>query len=193
MIAAGDVPGQQTGSRAGPSPVLAVEGIPQVVDPRDLARTDLHADEIEPKLATEAGVASDPGGRRPDEIAALRAAERVERVLGAAGRAGLHLDERHDIPLLCHDVDLAATGSPVAVENPQTRASEMAHGQLLAVGPQATGSYPGCHQRPASTSFGTAIERPMACAIGSISRMSRSNWSGVSDWAPSETALGGSG
>ena len=84
---------------------------------------DADPDGIEAEFPPDPGVRVDPVLGSSPEFAPLAGADRFEGILRTL-RAGLHLHERHRVPIPGHDVELAPARSPVAVEDLQAASLE---------------------------------------------------------------------
>ena len=73
-------------------------------------------DRIESKLAAHTGMGVDPVLGRSPQVASLGAPDGLERILRARS-ARLHFHERDHVAISSHDVQLAMTGAPIAIED----------------------------------------------------------------------------
>ncbi len=83
-------------------------------------------------------MSTNPGGRGPAHLLSLGPGDRLQGMLGSAA-ASLHLDERHDPPFQRHDVQLPASGAPVASQDLEAARSQVAGCDILTASGQAGG------------------------------------------------------
>ncbi len=111
--------------------VVAEKRVPHVIDAWGTARLQLDRDEVEAELPPHPGMRENPSLGRRSKPASLAGRERLDGAFGAPA-ARLHLDEHHGVPGERDEVDLPASGAPVAGEDMVSSSLEVTGRQLLA-------------------------------------------------------------
>lgn len=120
------------------SGIVAEERVADVFDGELASPIESHRHCIEAELGADSRMGTDPGGRGPAHLPSLGPGDRFQRMLGSAA-ASLHLDERHDSPFQRYDVQLPASGAPVASQDLEAARSQVADCDILTASGQAGG------------------------------------------------------